>query len=210
MEHVNDTTHRPTISTRTRQSGLPYPAGLSRSLVRLPIWLYRLGFGWLMGRLGLMVLTTWGRNSGLPRHTAIEYRVHGSKIYIVSAWGRRPNWYRNLIEQPVVRVRMGGRVCSGRAEVISDAGEALRVLYLFRKRAPFIYDPILAYLSDHQSVNSRTLPNVSHKFTIVRISPSDNVVGPPTVQPDLRWIWPLGALMLTGMWGIGRLIGSRK
>jgi deazaflavin-dependent oxidoreductase (nitroreductase family) len=195
MERINETAKTGTdMSANTER--LPYPKGLSRYLIRLPIWVYQSGLGRLMSGMRLMVLTTWGRQSGLPRHTAIEYRTHGSKIYVVSAWGRRPNWYRNLIAQPVVRVRLGRQTFSARAQVVEDAGEALRVLYLFRKRAPFIYDPILTYLSDHQSVNSRTLPDVSHKFTIVRLDPSSEVVGPPAVDTNLKWIWLVLGLAL--------------
>ncbi len=204
MERIQEPVTPTTLKTDTPR--LPFPAGISRQLVRLPIWLYRMGLGGLMSTAHTMVLTTWGRKSGLPRHTAIEYRTHGSKIYVVSAWGRRPNWYRNLIEQPVVRVRLGGQVFSARAQVVDDAGEALRVLYLFRKRAPIIYDPILAYLSNRQSVNSRTLPDVSDKFTIVRLVPSDEVVGPPTVEDDLMWVWPVAGLALLGIW---RLVSAR-
>jgi deazaflavin-dependent oxidoreductase (nitroreductase family) len=169
---------------------------LSRALLRLPIWMYRLGLGRLMGLTRLMVLTTWGRKSGLPRHTAIEYRAHGSKIYVISAWGQRPNWYRNLLDQPVVRLRMGGQVLNARAQVVTDSSESLRVLYLFRKRAPFFYDALLAHLSSRESVNPRTLPEVSDLFTVVRLEPSNTVVGPPTVEPDLRWLWPVMGLLL--------------
>jgi deazaflavin-dependent oxidoreductase (nitroreductase family) len=157
-----------------------------------------------MQQMGLMVLTTWGRKSGLPRHTAIEYRTHGSKIYVVSAWGRRPNWYSNLIEQPVVRIRMGRRTFSARASVVEDSGEALRVLYLFRKRAPVIYDAILAHLSEQESVDVRTLPDVSDRFTIVRLDPSEDVVGPPTVDVDLRWLWLVAGAILLALWGVFR------
>jgi deazaflavin-dependent oxidoreductase (nitroreductase family) len=206
MEHLNQsptTTRKPIVPSRMDR--LPYPIGLSRAMLRLPIWLYRLGLGWLLERMGLMVLTTWGRKSGLPRHTAIEYRIHGSKIYVVSAWGYRPNWYRNLIEQPVVRLRLGRRSFSARASVVEDSGEALRVLYLFRKRAPVIYDAILAHLSEQESVDVRTLPDVSDRFTIVRLDPSADVVGPPTVDADLRWFWPVAGLSLLLFWGLSRL-----
>lgn len=208
MERIPEQTQtkRPATPPNGR---LPYPGGLSRRLVRLPIWLYRLGLGGLMRLMRLMVLTTWGRKSGLPRHTAIEYRTHGSKIYVISAWGRRPNWYRNLIEQPVVRVRLGGRGFSARAQVVEDTGEALRVLYLFRKRAPVVYDPILAYLSDHQALNRRTLPDVSHKFTIVRLEPSQEVVGPPGVEADWKWVWPLAGLVLLALGWLLRRRGRR-
>jgi deazaflavin-dependent oxidoreductase (nitroreductase family) len=205
MEHLDDT---PIIKRKTftppRMDRLPYPIGLARAMLRLPIWLYRLGLGWVMQQMRLMVLTTWGRKSGLPRHTAIEYRTHGSKIYVVSAWGRRPNWYSNLIEQPVVRMRMGRRTFSARATVVEDPSEALRVLYLFRKRAPVIYDAILAHLSEQDSVDVRTLPDVSDRFTIVRLDPSNEVVGPPAVDVDLRWLWPLAGVMLLALWRLFR------
>jgi deazaflavin-dependent oxidoreductase (nitroreductase family) len=205
MEHLNTTpaaTRKPMMPARMDR--LPYPFGLSRAMLRLPIYGYRLGLGWLMQQIGLMVLTTWGRKSGLPRHTAIEYRTHGSKVYVVSAWGRRPNWYRNLIEQPVVRIRMGRHRFSARASVVEDSGEALRVLYLFRKRAPVIYDAILAHLSEQDSVDVRTLPDVSDRFTIVRFDPSNEVVGPPTVDADLRWLWAAAGMMLLALWGLFR------
>jgi deazaflavin-dependent oxidoreductase (nitroreductase family) len=179
---------------------LPYPQGLGRWLLRLPLYFYRVGLGWLANRFNLMVLTTWGRMSGLPRHTAIEYRTHGSKIYVISAWGARPTWYRNLVAQPVIRVRQGRRAFNAQAYVVDDSSEALRVLHLFRKRAPAIYDAILAHLSSRESITPRTLADVSDMFTIVRIQPSDDVVGPPTLESDLKWLWlpvlALGAISL--------------
>ncbi len=180
---------------------LPYPQGLGVWLLRLPLLFYRLGLGWLANNFRLMVLTTWGRKSGLPRHTPIEYRVHGSKIYVISAWGSRPNWYRNLVAQPVVRVRQGRRTFSAQAQVVDDPSEALRVLYLFRKRAPAIYDVIIAHLSNRESVTPRTLADISDLFTIVRLQPAADVVGPPPLESNLRWLWlpvaALGAIVLT-------------
>lgn len=179
----------PTGTAATLQHRIPYPTGIFRGLVRAPILAYRLGLGWLMDWMRVLVLTTWGRKTGLPRHTAIEYRAHGSKLYLLSGWGQRPNWISNLIEQPVVRVRRGGQVLNTRASIVTDTSETLRALYLFRKRAPFIYDPVFARLSDRETVNRRTLPEIASQLTIVRLDPSDDVVGPPAVDSDLRWLW---------------------
>lgn len=187
---------------------LPYPAGIFRGLVRLPVWMYRLGLGQLANRMHLMVMTTWGRKTGLPRHTAIEYRAHGSKIYVVSIWGPHTNWYHNLTRHPVARLRLGKRVINAQAEVVTDSSEALRVLYLFRKRAPFIYDPILAKLSNRESVDLRTLPDISDQITIVRLDPSTEVVGPPPVEGDLRWLWLVPGAVLAIMSAI--MIGRRR
>jgi deazaflavin-dependent oxidoreductase (nitroreductase family) len=166
-----------------------------RWLLNLPLLLYRLGLGPLMDRVHLMVLSTWGRHSGMPRHTAIEYRAHGSKVYVVSAWGRRAQWYRNLQVQPVVRLRRGWRSYSAQATVVTDPGEALRALQLFRNTSPVIYDTVLAYLSNRESVNAHTLGEVARHFTIVRLDPSTETPGPPPIRADLVWLWALLGLL---------------
>jgi deazaflavin-dependent oxidoreductase (nitroreductase family) len=155
-----------------------------------------------MNRLRVVVLTSWGHKTGLPRHTAIEYRAHGSKMYLLSGWGQRPHWISNLVEQPVVRVRQGKKTLNTRATIVTDDSETLRALYLFRKRAPFIYDPIFARLSNRESVNLRTLPEIASQFTIIRLDPSENVVGPPTVDADLRWVWAILGIGLTLLAGL--------
>lgn len=180
---------------------LPYPSGIYRQLVRVPLWLYRLGLGELVNTLDIMVLTTRGRSSGLPRHIAIEYRVHGSKIYLVSAWGSRPDWFQNLRQTPIVTIRRGEQVLSARAHVVDNAGEALRVLHLFRKRAPVFYDALIARLTSIENVNSRTLPDISNQFTIVRLEPLTTMPEMPSVNTDLKWLWGAGAFSLVG-WGV--------
>ncbi len=182
---------------------LPYPGEFFRRLLRLPIWLYRLGLGPLLENVHLMVLTTAGRTSGLPRYTAIEYRLHGSKTYIISAWGERPHWYKNLLAHPVVGVAQGGRRFMARATVIYDPGEATRVLYLFRKRAPAIYDALLARLSREETVSARTVPTITDHFVIVRLDPAPDASGPPPVQADWR-----GAAVALAAAGIGLLVAG--
>jgi deazaflavin-dependent oxidoreductase (nitroreductase family) len=185
----------PTISINNLAEQIPYPNGIFRHLLRLPTWLYRLGLGSFMSFMHIMVLTTRGRNSGLPRHTAIEYRAHGSKIYIVSAWGTRPQWYQNLLVNPVVSLRQGQRSINARAHVVDDPNEALRALYLFRKTAPAVYDPLMARLSSKEAVSGRTLPNISHEFTIVRLDPEANGEAPATVADDLKQFWLLAGII---------------
>lgn len=175
-----------------------YPTGIVRLLLRLPVFLYRLGLGVLLGPLYLVVLTTRGHRSGLPRFTAIEYREHGRKLYLVSAWGSRPNWFRNLLADPHVTVQHGYRHFPALARVVDDPGEALRVLHLFRRRSPFIYDPVLARLSGRDKINPITLPDITDQFTIVRLDrdPSEALTLPP-VGADLAWLLPATALVTT-------------
>lgn len=177
----------PEISALTDR--LPYPHGPFRRLLRLPVWLYRLGLGPLLGHANLMVLTTIGRTSGQPRHTAIEYRTHGTKTYVISAWGDRPHWYRNLLANPAVGVAQGERRFTAQAIPVAETGEAARVLYLFRKRAPAVYDALLARLSSEDAVSARTVPAISDRFVIVRLDPDAASGGPEPVRDDWRGAW---------------------
>jgi deazaflavin-dependent oxidoreductase (nitroreductase family) len=170
---------------------------MSRWLLRLPLVLYRLGLGEVMNRAHLMLLGTRGRKSGLPRYTPIEYRTHGSKIYVVSAWGERPQWFQNLQANPDVLIQQGGRVFGATAQRVTNSGEALRVLHLFRRRAPFVYDPLIARLSDRESVDERTLPDVTEEITIVRIDPNPGTLPMPAIPADLAWMPP--AVLVAGV-----------
>lgn len=207
---ANEEQSTPTISINSLAEQIPYPNGIFRHLLRLPIWFYRLGLGSLMNFIHIMVLTTRGRTTGIPRHTAIEYRAHGSKIYVVSAWGSRPQWYQNLLVNPIVSLRQGKRSFKASAHKVDDPDEALRALYLFRKTAPVIYDPVLARLSSENAINGKTLPNVSHEFTVVRLDPEDSAEHLPTVTEDLKAFWLIALLVGTITFILILFAGTRR
>lgn len=183
--------------------GFPYPQGLIRAVLRLPILIYRMGLGRVYGLVPLLILTTRGRRSGQPRYAALEFRRHGSKFYVVSMWGEHPQWYQNLLASPLAALRYGKERHNVRAAMVDDPHEALRVLNLFRKTAPAIYDPLITRLSAETNISPRKLPDISHQFTIVRLDPipDENVkpFAPPPLPSNLAWVMPvvlLFALML--------------
>lgn len=170
---------------------LPDPQGVPRLLLRFPLWMYRAGLGEPLNLIKIMVLTTRGRKSGVARYTPIEYRRHGSKIYVISGWGEQPNWYQNILASPEVTLQLGKTALDARASVVTNTGEVLRVLHLFRRVAPFVYDPVLARLGNRDSVTPATLPDISDQFTIVRFDPVPSVGKPtlPALPTDLAWVW---------------------
>lgn len=175
---------------------LPYPNGIARRLLRAPILLHRLGLGALLNQLHVVILTTRGRKSGLPRYALVEYRMHGSKVYLISAWGERPHWVQNLIADPQATVQTGGRIYGAQAHVVYDTGEILRAFLLFRKRAPAVYDGILARLTEAESVDTNTLPDLARQLTVVRLDVIRDKHTLPGVKTDLAWLWGVGALTL--------------
>jgi deazaflavin-dependent oxidoreductase (nitroreductase family) len=94
------------------------PRGLARLAFRLPIWLYRLRLGWLLGDR-LLMLTHIGRKSGLPRQAVIEVVRHDptSDSYIIaSGFGTQVDWFRNIQQNPNVVMQSGTRRLEAVAE----------------------------------------------------------------------------------------------
>jgi deazaflavin-dependent oxidoreductase (nitroreductase family) len=69
---------------------------------------------------GWVLLTTTGRKTGLPREVLLPCERSRDAVIVISTYGWRSHWIRNLKRDPRVRVTAGGWVLSGRAEVIED------------------------------------------------------------------------------------------
>ncbi len=157
------------------------PQGLTRSLYRLPISLYRLGWGGILGWLPMLVMTTKGRRSGAPRHVMVEFRRHGSKYYVFSAWGERTDWYRNLLQHPRVTIQHGAHVFAADARPVQGDAEALRALYLFTRNS-VLYERMFAGMSSAQAADLNSLADVAQEFTLVRLEPNDEMPELPPVE----------------------------
>lgn len=71
----------------------------------------------------LAVLTTTGRRSGQPRAFPLSYALVGGNIYFMAGYGRRSDWFRNLLADPSVTVELPGRVVHGIAEEVTSPVE---------------------------------------------------------------------------------------
>lgn len=75
---------------------------------KLPIFLYQLGLGRLMGRR-FMMLTHIGRRSGRIRRTilaVLDFNPATREIKTISAW-RGSDWFRNIQAAPALEVACG-------------------------------------------------------------------------------------------------------
>lgn len=111
--------------------------GILRFFLRLPIWLYRVHLGWLLGDRFLM-LTHIGRKSGQPHQTVLEVVSHdkSSDAYVIaSGWGEQSDWFRNVQKTPRVIVQTGSRCIAAKAERLSPV-DAERELRDYAQRHP--------------------------------------------------------------------------
>ncbi|MER8005920.1 nitroreductase/quinone reductase family protein [Streptomyces sp. NPDC094149] len=73
------------------------------------------------------LLETTGRTSGLPRRTPVGGRRAGSSFWLVSEFGERSQYVRNIKADPRVRVRLRGRWHTGTAHLLPDDDPVARL-----------------------------------------------------------------------------------
>jgi deazaflavin-dependent oxidoreductase (nitroreductase family) len=105
-------------------------------IFKMPILQYKLGMGWMIGKY-VLLLTTKGRKTGLPRHTPLEYEYdrENDRYRIAAGWGGNTDWYKNLKVNPKVHVQVGRREFDAIAEIASDE-EVARYMMNVSSRHP--------------------------------------------------------------------------
>lgn len=68
----------------------------------------------------VLLLTTTGRKSGLPRTTPLQYEEVDGAYLVASARGAQADWYRNLLANPQVEVQVKGRSFKAAAQPVTD------------------------------------------------------------------------------------------
>jgi deazaflavin-dependent oxidoreductase (nitroreductase family) len=104
----------------------------------LPIYLYRLDLGWLLGHRFLL-LAHRGRKSGLLHQTVLEVVLYDPSIresVVLSAWGEDADWYRNLQKFPAIEVRTGRESYEPLQRFLSPK-EANAALASYERRHPW-------------------------------------------------------------------------
>ena len=113
------------------------PSGWTRALYRLPLKLYHIGLGLLMGGRFIYLIHT-GRESGLRREVVLEVVEHVDRddiYYLASGWGKDSDWYRNILKTPQIEAQVGGRKFRGRASPVQPE-QAAEVFSSYGNRHP--------------------------------------------------------------------------
>ena len=75
-----------------------------------------------LSRIHVLLLTTKGRKSGLPRTTALTFTTTADGLAVGSrVRGQSSDWYRNLLAQPEVTVQTGTHTFTAHAEPVLDS-----------------------------------------------------------------------------------------
>lgn len=145
------------------------PTGLLRALLRVPIWFYRNGLGWLFGRR-LLYIVHIGRKSGLHREVVAEvvrYDPASAEVVVIAAWGREPDWYRNLKAAPAAEVRISGQCWDKPRHRFLNAEDTLAVLRDYRRAHPHAWKRLAPILGFPVDLDTEAVPD-AHAIAFTR------------------------------------------
>jgi deazaflavin-dependent oxidoreductase (nitroreductase family) len=145
------------------------PHGILRLGLRLPIWLYRIHLGWLLGRRFLLLNHT-GRKSGKVYQTVIEVVKHdrqSNSFFVVSGWGNKSDWYQNIQINPDVIICSGRQTLPVHAENI-QLTEAVNILNEYTKRYPIAFKELTAlFLGERMQPGMEASKRLAEKMPMV-------------------------------------------
>ncbi len=136
--------------------------------------LYALGLGPVVGKI-VLLLTTTGRKSGLPRTTPLQYEEVDGSIIVASAKGVKADWFRNILANPCVSVRCQSRQFQGLAEPVTDPERIADFIELRLKRHPRMVGAILKSDGVPVPPSWEDLVRYSRALAMVIIHPDEEV-----------------------------------
>ena len=136
--------------------------------------LYDIGLGPLIGRL-VLLLTTTGRKTGLPRVTPLQYEEIDGAFYLGSSRGQKADWFRNILANPHVEVRVKSRRFRGVAEAVTDPLRVADFLELRLKRHPKMIGAILQREGLPAQPERAQLEAYAAKLAMVVVQPETEV-----------------------------------
>ena len=115
---------------------------------------FRQNGGNVQGWDRLLLLTATGTRSGQPRTTPLAYFADGERLIVIASNGgapANPDWYHNLLANPIVTVELGSERFQARP-IVADGQE--------RERLYARYAELMPGIDEHQKKTSRTFPVV--------------------------------------------------
>ena len=162
---------RPVLGLRRK------PGRLALVVFRMPLFLYRHGWGWMLGHTFLLLVHT-GRKTGRA-HTAVAqalaYDPETREVVICAAWGPTTHWLRNIQARPAQQIQIGRETFTPAQRFLSE-DEAFSVATEFRHRHPWRLRLIALILGWGDLRDDATLRELIRTKPFVSFRPSPDTV----------------------------------
>lgn len=142
--------------------------GLKTPPKKLIITLYEHGLAPVLGRM-ILLLTTTGRKTGLPRITPLQYELIDGAYCVGSARGASADWVRNILLNPLVSVRVKNETFPGKAEVICGSQQVADFIEIRLQRHPRLISAILRMDGITEKPTRAVLEKYAESLALVKI-----------------------------------------
>jgi deazaflavin-dependent oxidoreductase (nitroreductase family) len=167
---------RPYFASEQAAGRRPYKMEILRKIFHVfnpfMILMWKLGMGrminiWpaVIGRI--MIIKHRGRKSGREYLTPVNYAIVDSEIYCTAGFGPTSDWYRNMLVNPNVKLRLPGGWHKAHAEDISDSPRRISLL-----RQVIIASGIAGPLFgvNQKKLNDEQLEAVSKEYRLIHFT----------------------------------------
>jgi len=190
---------------------MTYPSRgtLNRLFFKSPLVLWRMGLGPILSHPALsgskmLVLTTWGRKSHLPRHTMLSYIQLQDKQFVSSGWGVKSDWVQNILKNPIVTVQVRRKVYAAKARRVEDLEEFSSLTRaMFASGGDSHFEVWLESYGIEPNLEDMIAKR--ERLYLVALEPGTEN-GPASLPTDLLWLWGLIAMVMI----LGWLLKKRK
>jgi hypothetical protein len=77
-------------------------------------------------------LTVRGRKSGHDISRPVWFVHEDNTLYLLPVQGSDTNWYRNVLEDPTMKISVDEQELSGKSKIITDANKAKEIVDKFK------------------------------------------------------------------------------
>lgn len=165
---------------------IPYPQNeILKKIYRFPILLFRLGLSKLVSKY-ILILSTFGRKTGKTRHTPVEYFRYQDRFYVMSGFGAKPDWYKNILSDPHITLQLDQKIFTSIARKPETESEWEAVI-AYLKSSP------ITKFTDVDALDNLEDPEVRQGIKAWPVLTFDHTeeTCPAPLQTDLVWCWPL-------------------
>ena len=141
-----------------------------------------------MARRCVLRVTPIGRKSGKPRRTCISFMPLDGHYIVFVSWGVIAHWYRNMLDDPRVRIDVGGQTINAHTYPIESPEKQRELMLRMSERSedcgpPKFIRPLISKIELFDYENEiRTAVEHAGEMPIVEIVPLGRE--PVVAEPD--------------------------
>lgn len=148
------------------------PRGLLKWSFKLPVALYRMRLGWVLGHRFLLLMHR-GRKTGNIHQVVLEvvhYDSTTQESVVLSAYGAQADWYRNIMAHPALAVRTGWHHYVPQQRVL-DAAERFATLQVYERRNRLLFAQGMRFLGYRYDGTEAGLHTLADSVLMVAFRP---------------------------------------